>query len=220
MNKLLSIYDIEEVTGIPKSTVRRYIKHHQDYIQTTRKGNLTLVYASEIPVLETIRLHCEDGKNHIEISAILAKEQGMKSQSPDQAVAGVEDHVVDGDGGRGALVADKSHEALLALQSGMESIEKKQMKLLEDLMSQVKRVEESKEFAINLLEKQLKKKNETIQELESKIRGYEILLSQKESAPDDEAIPEETTIRGERAAEKKTLYSRFFNIHKTIHKNA
>ncbi|MEH6942227.1 hypothetical protein [Bacillus sp. JJ722] len=216
MNNLLSVNDIEKITNIPSTTIRRYVKNHNEYIQTKRKGNLHFIYDSEIPVLEKIRLLYESGKNHAEITAILENDVG---KDMNKSVANIMMKHEDDD--RKLEREDASNETLLALQSSVESIEKKHVKLLEDLMTQVKRVEESKAFAIELLEKQIESKNDKIAELEAKIRGFEIMLSAKEvAATSMSELEEEDSATAENVIEKRSLYDRFFKFNKVMQKNA
>ncbi|WP_042349264.1 hypothetical protein [Bacillus massiliigorillae] len=226
MNNLLSVSDIEKITNIPSSTIRRYVRNHREYIDSKRKGNLHFIYESAIPVLEKIRLHYEEGKNHAEITDILksdvvdeinrnsSKAVSTNMKKPDVEDIEVMEEIVTRDEG-------VSNEAVLAIQSSVESIEKKQMQLLEDLMLQVKRVEESKSFAIELLEKQIESKNDRIAELEAKIKGFEIMLSMKEVAATSMDTPQELeATTDEKVVEKKSLYNRLFKINKMMQKNA
>lgn len=221
MKNLLSVNDIEKITNIPSTTIRRYVRNHSEYIQTKRKGNLHFIYDSAIPVLEKIRQLYESGKNHAEITAILDNDVGKDSNKT------VADNVIKLDDIMVPAITkkeeqeDSSNETILALQSSVESIEKKHMKLLEDLMTQVKRVEESKAFAIELLEKQIESKNDKIAELEAKIRGFEIMLSVKEVAATGTNEPKEiASTTADNVIEKRSLYDRFFKINKVMQKNA
>lgn len=216
MSRLLSVNELEKITNIPSSTIRRYLRNHKELIQTERKGNLHFVYESALPIIESIRQLYESGKNHTEITTFLQCESiDSEIHAPNIVMDQPEQHSPE----EGDQVA--VNELLVAVQARVEAIEKKQMKLLEDLMKQVKRVEESKEVAVKLLERQLAVKDVTISELEGRIRGYEIVNTSKEVAA---TRMEEANLGGLRRSEpiieKKSLYDRIFKPAKVVQKNA
>lgn len=171
--KYLSIQEIENKLHIPNTTVRRYIKLFHKHIEIIKKGNQYFISENSLLVLERIRELYNEGKIQHEIDVILNRGRCV-----------VDKHV-----SRGRCVVD-NEEAM----SLLNSIEKKQAELITELIKHNKRMVDSKDQTIIMLQKQLEYERERIKQLEA------IILANKEAA----------AVHGEMLADKKTIWRRLF----------
>ncbi|KGP71289.1 hypothetical protein [Pontibacillus yanchengensis] len=82
INTFLGLTEVQELTGIPKATLKRYLINHQEFIEVKKVGRQNKLKATDLDTVKTIRQLYNDGYKREDINAKFKGPQVMDQLPP------------------------------------------------------------------------------------------------------------------------------------------
>lgn len=159
-NQWYTVAEIEQKTGIPHQTIRRYIKNHSHHLIMKKQHKSYLINEQSIKVIEQVRNWYSDGMNSEQVDEALA-------------TSGIPMNIT--------IESEQSDEnpVSINLAEGLINIEKQVSELTNLLNKQIEANEDQKDFNKALLKK-LDEQNDYIKNW-TKQRDEQLIMAIRES---------------------------------------
>lgn len=136
MDKWLSVSQLSKETGIPETTLRRYIKNFSEYLRIEKIGRGIKCHPDSIVILKRIYSLYSDNYETLEIKDILGQDFPFNVDDPE------------GLKGSGSLLA-------VSLEKELDEFKREQQEFNRKLLDQLKKQQDYIEKSIELRDKKL-----------------------------------------------------------------